>query len=339
MAAKVCPRCGFYNNVKRKRCSLCDAPLDGSQIKDLSYNKKENFYRIQSSNKRNSVLLIIFLFIFLIILGFIFGYIFDIGYLGPILALIISTVTTLISYNMGKSIVLKISGARRVTKEDEPQFVNVVEEIAIAAGLPTPETYIIESNALNAFATGKNPNDSAIAITRGLLNKLNREELSGVVAHEMSHISNLDIRFSMLVGVIVGTIVMLSDWLLRYLFWGRRGKRNRREGGGGAEIIILLIAILLAIIAPILAKLIQMSISRKRELMADAKGVEFTRNPEGLASALEKIAQSSIKLETATRATAHMFISNPFKDFSKKSSALFSTHPPIESRIRILRSM
>ncbi len=339
MAAKVCPRCGFYNNALRKRCSLCDTPLDGSQMTDILYNKKENFYRIQSSNKRNSILLIIFLFIFLLILGFIFGYIFDIGYAGPIFAFIISIITTLISYNMGKSIVLKISGAKKVTKNEEPQFVNVVEEIALAAGLPTPETYIIESDALNAFATGKNPNDSAIAITRGLLNKLNREELSGVVAHEMSHISNLDIKFSMLVGVIVGTIVMLSDWLLRYLFWGRRGRRDRREGGGGVELIVIVIAILLAIIAPILSKLIQMSISRKRELMADAKAVEFTRNPEGLASALEKIAQSSVKLETASRATAHMFIANPFKDFSKKSSALFSTHPPIESRIRILRSM
>lgn len=339
MAAKICPRCGFYNNVMRKKCALCDTSLDSAQLSELSYNKKENFYKIQNENKRNSVLLIFFLFVFLIGFGFLFGYIFDLGYFGPILAFVISIITTLISYNMGKTIVLKISGAKKVTKDEEPQFVNVVEEIALAAGLPTPETYIIESDALNAFATGKNPKDGAIAITRGLLRKLNREELAGVVAHEMSHIANLDIRFSMLVGVIVGTIVMLSDWLLRYLFWGGRGRRERKENGGYLGLIILIVAIVLAIIAPLLAKLIQMAISRKRELMADAKAVEYTRNPEGLASALEKIAQSSIKLETASRATAHMFIANPFKDFSKKSSALFSTHPPIESRIRILRSM
>ncbi len=339
MAAKICPRCGFYNNISRKICVLCETPLDGIPVKDLSYNKKENFYRLLESNKRNSFILIFSLFIFLIILGFIFGYIFEIGYAGPIIALIFSIITTLFSYNMGKSIVLKISGARRVTKNEEPEFVNVVEEISIAAGVPTPETYVIESDALNAFATGKNPKDGAIAVTRGLLEKLNREELSGVVAHEMSHIVNLDIRFSMLVGVIVGTIVMISDWLLRYLFWSGGRRRERKSEGNSIGLILVIVGLILAIIAPIFAKLIQMSISRKRELMADARSVEFTRNPEGLASALEKIAKSSIKLETASRATAHMFISNPFKDFSKKSSELFSTHPPIESRIRILRSM
>lgn len=335
MAAKVCPRCGFYNSTFRKTCSLCSTPLDGEFSKEVAF--KTNFYKVQSENKANSFFLVLFLFIFLIGLGFLFGYVFDFGYYGPILALVISVITTLIAYSGGKAIVMAISGAKKVTEKEEPEFVHVVQEMSIASGVPMPETYIIESDALNAFATGRDPKDGAVAITRGLLNKLNRDELSGVMAHEMAHIAHLDIRFSMLVGILVGTIVMLSDWITRYMFFGRRSSRDRKSGSGGA--ILLVIAIVLAVIAPILAKLIQMAVSRKRELMADARAAEYTRNPEGLASALEKIAGSSIKLETATRATAHMFISNPFKDFSKKSSALFSTHPPIESRIRLLRSM
>jgi len=335
MAAKVCPRCGFYNSTFRKTCSLCSTPLDGEFSKEVAF--KTTFYKVQSENKANSFFLVLFLFIFLIGLGFLFGYVFDFGYYGPILALVISVITTLIAYSGGKAIVMAISGAKKVTEKEEPEFVHVVQEMSIASGVPMPETYIIESDALNAFATGRDPKDGAVAITRGLLNKLNRDELSGVMAHEMAHIAHLDIRFSMLVGILVGTIVMLSDWITRYMFFGRRSSRDRKSGSGGA--ILLVIAIVLAVIAPILAKLIQMAVSRKRELMADARAAEYTRNPEGLASALEKIAGSSIKLETATRATAHMFISNPFKDFSKKSSALFSTHPPIESRIRLLRSM
>jgi len=337
MTAKVCPRCGFYNSSFRKTCSLCSTPLEGEYSKEVAF--KTNFYKVQSENKINSILLVLLLFIFLICLGFLFGYLFNFGYYGPILALIVSIVTTLIAYNSGKAIVLRISGAKKVTEKEEPEFVHVVQEMSIASGMPVPETYIIETEAMNAFATGKEPKDGAIAVTRGLLKKLNRDELSGVIGHEMAHIAHLDIRFAMLIGVIVGTIVMMSDWLFRYLFWGRRGSSRDRKNSGSGGVILLLIAIMLAIISPILAKLIQMSVSRKRELMADAQSAEYTRNPECLASALEKIAGSSIKLETATKATAHMFIANPFKDFSKKSSALFSTHPPIESRIRLLRSM
>jgi heat shock protein HtpX len=337
MPAKVCPRCGFYNSTFRKTCSLCETPLDGEYTKEVAF--QTSFYKVQSENKMNSFILVLSLFIFLIGLGFLFGYIFDIGYYGPVIALIVSIVTTLIAYNGGKAIVLSMSGAKKVTEKEEPEFVHVVQEMAVASGMPVPETYIIETEAMNAFATGKDPKDGAIAITRGLQNKLNREELSGVIGHEMAHIANLDIKFAMLVGILVGTIVMISDWLLRYMFWGRRGSSKSRKSGGLAGAILLIVALVLAIISPILAKLIQMAVSRKRELMADARAAEYTRNPEGLAAALEKIAGSSIKLETATRATAHMYIANPFKDFSKKSSALFSTHPPIESRIRLLRSM
>ncbi|MDD3803815.1 MAG: M48 family metallopeptidase [bacterium] len=334
MAAKVCPRCGFYNSTFRKTCSLCSTPLDGEFSKEVAF--KTSFYKVQSENNANSFFLVLFLFAFLIGLGFLFGRIFEIGYFGPIAALAISVVTTLIAYGGGKAIVMSISGAKRVTEREEPEFVHIVQEMSIASGVPMPETYIIETDAMNAFATGRDPKDGAVAITRGLLNKLTRDEISGVMAHEMAHIKHLDIRFSMLVGVLVGTIVMISDWMMRYMFYGRRSSRDRKNGGGA---VLLIVAIALAIISPILAKLIQMAVSRKRELMADARAAEFTRNPEGLASALEKIGASSIKLDTATRATAHMFISNPFKDFSKKSSALFSTHPPIESRIRLLRSM
>ncbi|MGE3062254.1 MAG: M48 family metallopeptidase [bacterium] len=334
MAAKVCPRCGFYNSTFRKNCSLCSTPLEGEFPKEVAF--KTSFYKVQSENKANSFLLVFILFAFLIGLGFLFGNIFNYGYYGPIAALAISIITTLIAYGGGKAIVMSISGAKKVTEKEEPEFVHIVQEMAIASGVKMPETYIIETDAMNAFATGRDANDGAVAITRGLLNNLTRDEISGVMAHEMAHIAHLDIRFSMLVGVLVGTIVMISDWLFRYMFYGRR---NSREKKGNGNVILLAVAIVLAIIAPIFAKLIQMAVSRKRELMADARAAEYTRNPECLASALEKIGASSIKLETATRATAHMFISNPFKDFSKKSSSLFSTHPPIESRIRLLRSM
>lgn len=333
MAAKVCPRCGFYNNPLRKECSLCSTPLDGEVAKGVPF--KMSFYAVRASNNRLSVILVLVLLVLLGVLGYFAGEYFSIGYFGVAIALLFALISSLAAYYGGKDMVLAISGAKRVTKESEPQLVNIVEEMSIASGNPVPEVYVIESGALNAFATGRDPKHAAVAVTRGLMEKLNREELTGVVAHEMSHVSHLDIKFAMMVGVLVGTIVMISDIVTRWMFFSRR--RDRQKGNGG--IIILAIALVLAIIAPILAKLIQMAVSRKRELMADARAAEYTRNPEALASALEKIAGSSIKLESATRATQHMFISNPFKNFSKSSSALFSTHPPIETRIKILRSM
>jgi len=333
MAAKICPRCGFYNSPLRKDCSLCSTPLDGEAGSGVPF--KMSFYDVRSSNNRSSVILVFFLLIVLGVLGYFAGEYFGVGYFGVGLALLFAVISSLGAYYGGKQIVLSISGARRVTAENEPQLVNIVEEMCIASGNPVPEIYVIETDALNAFATGRDPKHAAVAVTRGLMTNLNREELTGVVAHEMSHVSHLDIKFAMLVGVLVGTIVMISDIVTRWMFFSRR--RDKQKGGGG--IIILALVLILAIIAPILAKLIQMAVSRKRELMADARAAEYTRNPEALASALEKIGASSVKLQTATRATQHMYINNPFKDFSKKSSSLFSTHPPIEARIKILRSM
>ncbi len=336
MASKICPKCGFHNSTRKKFCVLCNNPLNGEIVKGNPF--KSSFYDIQKKNRRNSVFLVFILMIILMILGYFIGEYFDIGYLGVIIAFVFASISSLIAYFNGKNIVLKMSGAKKVDKQKDLQVINIVEEISIAAGLPCPEVYIIETNAMNAFATGRDPQHSAIAITRGLINTLNREELSGVIAHEMSHVRHYDIRFATLVGVLVGTIVMISDFTLRYFFFGGRRRRsnNKKSGGGG---VLILIVIVLAIITPLLAKIIQMSVSRKRELLADAGAAELTRNPEGLASALEKLAQSKVKLETANRATQHMYIVNPLKNFSKKSSALFSTHPPIEARIRILRSM
>ncbi len=337
MAAKICPRCGYYNSSARKTCSLCDALLDaGAENVPVKYS----FYDVNAKNKRNSVILLIALSAILVALGYFIGEYFGFSWYGAAIAFAIAVLTGLNAYYNGKSIVMAISGAKKVTRDSEPVLVNIVEEISIAAGMPIPETYVIESGAMNAFATGRDPQHAAIAVTRGLLNVLNREELAGVIAHEMSHISHLDIRFAMLVGILVGTIVLISDFALRYMFWGGKGrKRSNSKNSGNAGLIILAVVIVLAIISPILAKIIQMSISRKRELMADAQAAEYTRNPEGLANALEKIGTSKVKLETATRATQHMYIVNPLKSFSEKSKSLFSTHPPIEARIKILRSM
>lgn len=334
MAAKICPRCGYYNSSVRKTCALCDTVLNGSAE---SY-EKFSFYDINAKNKRNSVILIIALSILLGVLGYFIGEYFGFSWWGLGIALALAVFSGLNAFYNGKSIVLAISGAKKAKKEDEPVFVNIVEEISIAAGMPVPEPYVIESDAMNAFATGRDPEHAAIAVTRGLLNALNREELAGVIAHEMSHISHLDIRFAMLVGILVGTIVMVSDFALRYMFWGGKG-RKRNKNSGNAGLIILAIVIVLAVVSPILAKIIQMSISRKREIMADARAAEYTRNPEALANALEKIGVSKVKLNTATRATQHMYIVNPLRSFTEKSKALFSTHPPIEARIRLLRSM
>ncbi len=231
--------------------------------------------------------------------------------------------------------VLGISHAQLVDKKENPYLANVVEGLAIAAGVPTPKTYIIEDSAPNAFATGRNPENSAIAVTTGLLDKLNRLELEGVIAHEMSHIKNYDIRYATLVVVLVGTVALLSDWMRRSFFF--RGRRGRKGGAGGG--MIILIALLLAILAPIVAQLIRLAISRQREYLADANGALLTRYPEGLASALEKISKDKEPLEAANKATAHLYIVNPLLEHRGKLNDLFSTHPPAEERIRRLRAM
>jgi heat shock protein HtpX len=208
--------------------------------------------------------------------------------------------------------------------------------MTIAAGLPMPKVYVIDDTAPNAFATGRDPEHASVAVTSGLLEKLNRDELQGVIAHEMSHVGNFDIRYAMLVGILVGTTVLISDFFLRGLWFG--GGR-RREGGGQAQLIMIVIAIVLAILAPIFARLLQLSISRQREYLADATAVKLTRNPKALADALQKISDDREVLEVANRATAHLYIVNPIKRFEKRAKGIFSTHPPIEERIQILRSL
>jgi heat shock protein HtpX len=307
----------------------------------MSQSPYEGTFRDRiAANKRNSVFLIAIFLAFVAVFGYVIGYAW-IGdpvsaLFGLVLAFAVGTISGLVSYYAGERIVLAASRAREVTHDEAPQLFNVVEEMAIAGGLPMPKVYIIKDSAPNAFATGRDPEHASVAVTSGLLEKLNRDELQGVIAHEMSHVGNFDIRYAMLVGILVGTTVLISDFFLRGLWFG--GGR-RREGGGQAQIIMIIVAVVLAILAPIFARLLQLSISRQREYLADATAVKFTRNPKGLADALQKISGDREVLEAANRATAHLYIVNPIKRFEKRATGLFSTHPPIEERIQILRSM
>jgi heat shock protein HtpX len=295
-------------------------------------------------NRRNSLLLIAAFLAFITVFGYIIGW----AWLGDPLkalaglafALVIGVIAGLISYYGGDKMVLAASRAREITHDDAPVLFNVVEEMSIAAGLPMPKVFIVDDTAPNAFATGRDPEHAVVAVTSGLLEKLDRDELQGVIAHEMSHVANFDIRYSMLVGILVGTTVLISDFFLRGLwFGGGRGGRRGGDGGNQLQLIMMLIAIVLAILAPLFARLLQLSISRQREFLADATAVRLTRNPRGLADALQKISGDNEVLEAANRATAHLYIVNPIKKFEKRSKGLFSTHPPIEERIQILRAI
>jgi len=297
-----------------------------------------------SRNRRNSLLLIAAFLAFITIFGYVIGY----AWLGDPLralaglafALVIGAVAGLISYYAGDRMVLAASRAREITHDEAPVLFNVVEEMSIASGLPMPKVYIVDDSAPNAFATGRDPEHATVAVTSGLLEKLDRDELQGVMAHEMSHVANFDIRYSMLVGILVGTTVLISDFFLRGLwFGGRGGGRRNGDGGGQLQLIMMVVAIVLAILAPLFARLLQLSISRQREFLADATAVRLTRNPKGLADALQKISGDREVLEAANRATAHLYIVNPIKQFEKRSKGLFSTHPPIEERIQILRAI
>ncbi len=257
---------------------------------------------------------------------------------GLVIAVIIAVAMTFGSYYASDKIVLAISRAKPVKKEDYPYLYNVVEGLTIAAGLPKLRCYIIDDTAPNAFASGRNPKNSVIVVTKGLLEKLNRTELEGVIAHEMSHIKNYDILVQTLAVVMVGIVALLSDWILRTLFWGRGRRRSDSKGRGGAEIFIV-VGLVLAILSPLIAQLLRLAISRKREFLADANGAFLTRYPPGLASALKKLAADREPLEAANKATAHLYIVNPLKDFKGKVNKLFSTHPPVEKRIAALEKM
>ena len=293
-----------------------------------------------SANKRSTLFL---MFTFVVLTSALLGVIIfavggNIGVLGIVgIALIIYAI---FSYYASTSIVLSISGAHEVTKEEEWEFVRRVENLCIGAGLPMPKTWVLEDSAPNAFATGRDPNHSHIVVTRGLLDKLEPIELEGVLSHELSHIGNYDIRLMTVVTVLVGVIALVSDLFLRFtIFGGGRRSGNRDRGGGQLQIILLVLAIVLAILTPIIAQAIRFAVSRRREYLADASGALLCRNPEALARALEKISADPEPLEAANKATAHLYISNPLKEHASFLNNMFNTHPPIEERIRILRNM
>jgi len=291
------------------------------------------------SNKRKTTLLITIFIVFIIGLGWFLGVYMGYGYEITILAVIISFVMTLVSYYSGDKVALASTGAKAIQKEDNPYVYRIVENLAITAGIPTPKVYIIDSPALNAFATGRDPAHASIALTTGIIGALENQELEGVIAHEMSHIKNYDIRVMMIVVVLVGSISLLSNMFFRARLFGFGGGKRDSNNSGGGQIgaIFMLVGVILLILSPLVAELIKLAISRKREYLADASGAMLTRYPEGLASALEKISQSNVSLKTASAATAHLFISNPLK--KQSITALFSTHPPIADRIKKLRGI
>ena len=296
------------------------------------------------SNQVRSIVLVAAMGGVLLLLGWFFGsYFFDSPKAGLIFALILWGVMNLVAFFQGDAILLGVAGARKIEREDHPQLYNIVEEMRIASGLEKPPNiYIIDDPALNAFATGRDVNHASVAITAGLLQKLNRDELQGVIGHEMGHIRNRDVLLMAITGVLLGTIVMLAWYATRFAFYGGMAgsrRRSSRNGGGGGQVIILVVAIVLMILAPLIAQLIYFAISRRREYLADASSALYTRYPEGLASALEKLANSDTAVRAANQATAPMYTVNPLQKASMSANSLTATHPPIAERIRILRSM
>jgi len=287
-------------------------------------------------NARVTWLLLAFFVLLVLALGYAIGMVSEFGYAAVPLAAVFAAVSATTSYLYGDRVVLAVSSAREVTHDAQPLLHNTVEGLAIAAGVPKPRVYLIADSAPNAFATGRNPQHASIAVTTGLLEKLDRLELEGVIAHEMAHIQHMDIRLSTLVVVLVGTVVLVSDWFWRSMRWG--GRRRSRDGGGAGAVLALL-AIVLAIFAPLAAQLIRFAVSRRRELLADAGGAMLTRYPAGLASALAKLDADREPLEVANKATAHLYIVNPLKAWGGSLNAFFNTHPPIAERVRRLREM
>src|SRR5512138_3092320 len=299
-------------------------------------------YEQISRNKWKSVALVVFFMGFIFLLTWFFEYVTGWGKGGVVLAVLVAMGMAAVGYYQSDKIVLGISRAKPVTKEEYPYLYNVVEGLAIAAGIPTPKCYVIDDTAPNAFATCRKPETAVICVTTGILQKLDRVELEGVIAHEMSHIQNYDIRLQTLVVVMAGVVALLSDWMLRSFWWGGGRRRGRGKGGsGGAEGILVIVGLALAVLAPIFATIIQLAVSRKREFLADASGAMLTRYPAGLASALRKISADTEPLEAANKATAHLYIVNPLKNIKGGGgiNRLFSTHPPIEERIAALEKM
>lgn len=290
-------------------------------------------YTEHDKNIRLTWLYITVFLVFVIGVGYVFA-----GAMGDssilYIAVAFSTLMSVASYWWSDKIVLSMSNAHELSFAENKEIYRLVENLAITAGLPMPKIYIIEDTALNAFATGRNPEHGVIALTTGIIARLEKTELEGVIAHELSHIGNRDTLLSTVVVILVGFIALLADWFRHFAFWGGR---DRDERGGQAQAIFMIVGIVLSILAPLAAMLMQLAISRKRESLADASGALLTRYPDGLARALEKISHDSEPLEVANRATAHLYIANPFK--GKHVAKLFMTHPPIEERIAALRGM
>lgn len=289
-------------------------------------------------NKIKSWFIVLLFLAFIAVIVYYICMALDLGELSIIIAMIFAIVSTWGSYYYSDKIVLKLNNARPATREEDLKLVNILDSLVISAGLPEkPQLYVIEDAQPNAFATGRNPKHAVICVTTGLLEKLDYYELEGVLAHEMSHIKNYDILLSAVVSVMVGFVVILSDWFTRISFYGgRRGRDGNNDNNGNA--IIMLIGLIFLILAPIFGQLMQLAISRKREFLADATAIEFTRNPDGLISALEKISADPNELKVANKATENMYIANPFRN-KKKSSDLWSTHPSTEARIEALRNL
>lgn len=289
-----------------------------------------------SSNKRKSVALVAVFIALVALVGYVFGQATDWGYFGLVLALGVAFVMSWGSYWFSDKIVLSMSRARPVDRDVEPYLVNTVEGLAIAAGLPVPRAYVIDDPAPNAFATGRNPENAAVAVTSGLLAMMNRQELEGVLAHELSHIKNYDTLLQTLAAVLAGSVTLISEWMMRSFWWGGRD-RDRDSGQLGA--IVMIVAIVLALLSPLAATLIQMAISRKREFLADASAAMLTRYPPGLASALRKIGGDQNQLRVANKATESLYIVNPLKAHGGGMNSLFNTHPPLAERIALLEAM
>jgi heat shock protein HtpX len=295
-------------------------------------------YTQADSNIRKTWIYLGGFFIFIIFIGWVISYYLD-SYAILVIAVVWSCLSSFFSYWYSDKIVLAIAGAHPIEKHDNPDLYRIVENLCITAGLPLPKIYIMQEMQPNAFATGRNPSHAAVAVTQGLLERLDRPELEGVIAHEMSHIGNRDALLQTVVVILAGIVVLLVDFFFRISFWG--GMRRRDSEGGRAGAIFMVISLIFIILAPLFAQLIKLAISRKREFLADASGALLTRYPEGLALALEKISQDPTPMKTASNSTAHLYIASPFKGKQGQSwlTKLFMTHPPVEERIRALRGL
>jgi heat shock protein HtpX len=349
----TCPECGTPNPRYRSACRQCGARLSGEAAAKPSPKilRRTDFLAAARANRANTVRLLAALLAVAAALGYLIGWNVELltvagpalasdawspstgGLAGSAALLTASAGWTALAFSRGDRILLKLSGAQRLGADQEPVLHNVVAEMAIAAGLPRPRVYVIETDALNAFATGMRPQTAAVAVTRGLLDTLNRDELQGVIGHELGHIVNWDIRYATVVGVTVGLVALVSDAALR----GLRYSRGRSDSPYGLIAVVALL--LFALLAPLAAKLVQMAISRQREFLADATSVRLTRNPLGLIGALEKLGRAARPFPGASGATQHLFIVNPFRSFGDRALALFATHPPIERRIARLRNL